>query len=257
MPGAQRPKGQQTQRGSPSHVRAGDGRTTGTASRASATAEQRNFTTLKSGTTAALGINRWHSVALTMQGSTVTAKVDGTVLGSVTDSTYAHGRAGLGTVDSVDARAVSGYRTQQFDAFLVAPGTDPTAQRVGAVPSGIANMCLDLPEGKLQDEAPVKTYQCNNSSAQIWTHNPADGTIRIGGTYCLDAPRKATTNGSKVQIFSCNGGYNQKWTQLADGTLRGTQSGRCLDVPEFSSGPVEVVIWTCNGGNNQKWKLPS
>ncbi|MET7718785.1 RICIN domain-containing protein [Streptomyces sp. NPDC005407] len=44
---------------------------------------------------------------------------------------------------------------------------------------------------------------------------------------------------------------------LADGTLRGTQSGRCLDVPEFSTSPVEVEIYTCNGGNNQKWKLPS
>jgi hypothetical protein len=218
--------------------------------------KESNFTTLKSGTTAALGTNRWHSVALTMQGSTITAKVDGRVLGSVTDSTYAHGRAGLGTVDSVDATAVSGYETQQFDAFSVAPGTDPTPKRVGAIPSGIADMCLDLPEGKLENAARVKTYQCNNSFAQTWTYNPADDTIRIGGTFCLDVPRKATTNGTKVEIYTCNGGYNQKWTQLADGSLRATQSGRCLDVPEFATSPVEVEIYTCNGGNNQKWKLP-
>lgn len=213
------------------------------------------FTTLKSGTTAALGTNRWHAVAMIMQGSTITAKVDGTLLGSVTDSTYAHGRAGLGTVDSADATADRGYRTQQFDNFSVTPGTDPTPARVGPVPSGISGKCLDLPEGNTANATPVKTYSCNNSFAQIWTHNPADGTIRIGGK-CLDVPEQATKNGTKVHIWTCNGGNNQKWTQQADGTLRGTQSGRCLDVPEGSTSPVQLVIWTCNGDNNQKWKLP-
>ncbi|MFE9017654.1 hypothetical protein ACFYNL_03605 [Streptomyces sp. NPDC007808] len=53
-----------------------------------------------------------------------------------------------------------------------------------------------------------------------------------------------------------NGGYNQKWTQLADGGLRATRSGRCLDVPEFATSPVEVEICTCSGGNNQGRKLP-
>ncbi|MFI7407529.1 ricin-type beta-trefoil lectin domain protein [Streptomyces sp. NPDC049627] len=217
--------------------------------------KEAKFSTLKSGTTAALGTNRWHSVTLTMQGSTITAKVDGTVLGTVTDSTYTHGRAGLGTVDSADATTGGGYRTQQFDAFSVTPGTDPTPARVGAVPSGIPGKCLDLPEGDTRNGAPVKIYSCNNTFAQIWTHNPADGTVRIGGK-CLDVTEQATANGTKVQIWTCNGGSNQRWVQQADGTLRGTQSGRCLDVLESSTSPVQLVIWTCNGGSNQKWQLP-
>jgi hypothetical protein len=213
------------------------------------------FTTLKSGTTGALGTNRWHSVALTMQGTTLTAKVDGTVLGSVTDSTYAHGRAGLGTADSADTTTGGGYQTQQFDAFSVTPGNDPLPARVGSVPSGISGMCLDLTGGDTTNGTPVEIYSCNNSPAQAWTYDPADDTVRTGGK-CLDVPEQAVKNGTKVHIWTCNGGNNQKWTQQADGTLRGTQSGRCLDDPGGSTSPVQLVIWTCNGDNNQKWQLP-
>jgi hypothetical protein len=213
------------------------------------------FTTLKSGTTGALGTNRWHSVTLTMQGSTLTAKVDGTVLGSVNDSTYAHGRAGLGTADSAGATSGGGYQTQQFDAFSVTPGTEPTPVRVGTVPSGISGKCLDLTGGDTTNGTPVEIYDCNNTFAQTWTHHPDDSTVRIGDK-CLDVPEQRTANGTKVQLWTCNGGANQQWTQQADGTLREVQSGRCLDDPEGSTSPVQLVIWTCNGGNNQKWQLP-
>ena len=48
------------------------------------------LTTLRSGTTAALGTNRWHSLALGFSGSTITATIDGTTVGTVSDSTYRH-----------------------------------------------------------------------------------------------------------------------------------------------------------------------
>ena len=73
-----------------------------------------NFTTLASGTTSALGLNTWHTVAFQLNGSTLTASVDGRTVGSVNDSTWTNGQAGLG---------VTGYQTDEFDNFSITPGS--------------------------------------------------------------------------------------------------------------------------------------
>lgn len=218
---------------------------------------QWNFTTLASGTTTALGTNQWHTIALTMQGTTISATLDGMALGSVTDTSYAHGRAGLGTVDSTNGTAVSGYQTQEFDNFSVTPGTNPTPTRSGAVPSGLAGKCLDLRGGNTTNGTPVELYDCNNwPPSQTWNYN-TDGTLTIGGK-CLDVTSQGITNGSPVEIWDCNGGDNQKWIQQADGSLRGAQSGRCLDDPGATTANLtQLQIWDCwNAPANQRWALP-
>ncbi len=69
-------------------------------------------TTLTSGTVAALGLNRWHTVALDLRGSTITARIDGAAVGTVQDSSFATGQVGLGMV---------GYQTNQYDNLTVTP----------------------------------------------------------------------------------------------------------------------------------------
>ena len=81
-----------------------------------------SWTKLASGTVTALGTNTWHSLALTMQGSKLTAAVDGKTVGSATDATYTSGQAGLG---------VTGYQTDEFDNFALTPGTASAADRPG------------------------------------------------------------------------------------------------------------------------------
>ena len=73
-----------------------------------------NFTTLASGTADALGTGTWHTVAFTLQGSTLTASIDGTAVGQATDGTFSTGLAGLGVV---------GYQTDQFGNFAVTPAS--------------------------------------------------------------------------------------------------------------------------------------
>lgn len=214
------------------------------------------FTTLASGTTTAPGTSQWHTVSLTMQGSTISAKLDGTALGSVTDNSYTHGRAGLGTVDSTSSVNGGGYQTQQFDNFSVTPGSNPIPTRSGPVPSGLAGKCLDLNQGNTTNGTAVQLYDCNQKAgSQTWTYN-ADGSLTIGGK-CLDVVKQGVTNGTLVDIWTCNGGDNQKWTPQADGSLRSMQSGRCLDVPGGSTANLtQLNIWSCNNGTNQKWTLP-
>ncbi|MEY9936939.1 ricin-type beta-trefoil lectin domain protein [Streptacidiphilus sp. MAP5-3] len=202
-----------------------------------------NFTTLAAGTTTALGTDRWHTVALTLQGSTLTASVDGTTLGSATDSSYAYGRAGLG---------VTGYQTDQFDNFRLSPGTPTT--HTGPVTSGITGKCLDDNQASTADGTQVVLWDCNGTAAQQWTWT--GNTLTFGGK-CLDATGQGTANGTLVELWTCNGGSNQQWTSQGNGSLIGTQSGRCLDDPGFTTtNGTQLDIWDCNGGTNQNWTLP-
>ncbi|TDC45169.1 glycosyl hydrolase, partial [Micromonospora sp. KC207] len=67
----------------------------------------------------------------------------------------------------------------------------------------------------------------------------------------------SSADGAKVQLWTCNGGGAQRWSAQSDGSLRNTQSGKCLDVSGNSSADGTAVNqWSCHGGANQKWTLP-
>jgi hypothetical protein len=201
-----------------------------------------NFTTLASGTVASLGTNKWHTIAFKMQGSTLSAIIDGTSAGSATDTTYTNGQAGLGVV---------GYQSDQFDNFSLIPGTALS----GAVTSGIAGKCLNDDSGLTANGTKAEIWDCDGSAAQTWTYTN-NGTLTWGGK-CLDVTSQGTANGTLVELWDCNGGANQKWTPQSNGTLVSLQSGRCLDDPASSStNGTQLDIWDCHSGSNQKWTLP-
>ena len=67
---------------------------------------------LASGNASPLGVNAWHTVTLEVQGGSLTARIDGVILQTVSDSSYSQGMVGLG---------VAGYAQAQFDNFKVEP----------------------------------------------------------------------------------------------------------------------------------------
>ncbi|WP_240554213.1 MULTISPECIES: LamG-like jellyroll fold domain-containing protein [Streptomyces] len=71
-----------------------------------------SVTTLARGTTGAFGTGRWHTLALTFSGTTVTAAIDGTTVGSANDRTWAGGQVGYAT---------SQGETAQFDNLSLTP----------------------------------------------------------------------------------------------------------------------------------------
>jgi hypothetical protein len=73
--------------------------------------------TLSSGKVAPLGTNSWHTAALILQGSVISAEVDGRLVGAVTDSRFTEGNAGAGT---------AGWIGAEFDNFSVTPLHRPT-----------------------------------------------------------------------------------------------------------------------------------
>jgi hypothetical protein len=69
-------------------------------------------TVLAQGMVSALGVNRWHHLALIFEGATIAAEIDGAVVKTLVDPTLTTGMAGLGTV---------AYSQAEFDNFKVEP----------------------------------------------------------------------------------------------------------------------------------------
>ncbi|MCU7729374.1 RICIN domain-containing protein [Actinoplanes sp. KI2] len=200
-----------------------------------------NQRTLASGTVSALGTGRWHNLSLTLNGSTLTAAIDGTTVGSVSDSTWVAGQVGYATGQGV---------TAQFDNLSITPlggGQSPTGQIRGAG----SNRCLDVNGQSQADGAVVQIWDCNNGANQTWTATSGN-QLTVYGNKCLDAP--STANGARIRIWSCTGATNQQWRINSDGTITGVASGLCLDVTgAATANGTAVELWTCNGGSNQQW----
>jgi hypothetical protein len=65
---------------------------------------------LASGKLSPLGVGAWHGLSLEFQGGSLTARIDGVTVQTVSDASYPKGMAGLGVV---------GYALAQFDNFKV------------------------------------------------------------------------------------------------------------------------------------------
>jgi hypothetical protein len=200
-----------------------------------------NWRTLASGTVPALGIGRWHTVSLTVNGNTVTGSIDGTRVGSATDATWVAGQIGYGTGQGV---------TAQFDNLSIAP-VGGSGGPTGEVRGAGSNRCLDVNGVSQADGAIVQIWDCNGGVNQQWTLT-ASNQLTVYGNKCLDVP--GTAAGTRARIWSCTGGTGQQWRVNPDGTIVGVGSGLCLDVNGAgTANGTAVQIWTCNGGSNQSW----
>ncbi|GJF32461.1 galactosylceramidase [Kitasatospora sp. NE20-6] len=203
--------------------------------------------TLATGTTTALGTGTWHNLSLAFQGSQITAKADGNQIGTVGDSSFQSGQAGLG---------IQGYRTDQFDNLSITPGSGSAGgTATGPVTTALNTAkCLDDYTSSTTPGAAVDIWDCNGSPAQQWT--VGNSAVTVNGL-CLDVAGGATANGSAVDLWTCHGGANQRWT-VSNGTLVNPASGRCLDIPASNTANgTKLNIWDCNGGANQRWNVPA
>ncbi|MFC8672085.1 RICIN domain-containing protein [Streptomyces griseorubiginosus] len=208
------------------------------------------LTTLKSGTAGALGTGSWHKLAISFEGSTITARIDGSTVGSVTDNSFTAGEAGLGT---------AGYQTQAFDNLSV------TAIGTPAPSGGYA--VLNKKSGKaltVDSSGNITQSAYTSSSAQQWqlTGNQTGWLTltAIGSGKVLDVPNASTGRGVQLKQWSANGGTHQQWQLRADGDgayqILGRKAGLVADVSGGSTADgAPVIQWTANGGDNQAWTL--
>jgi hypothetical protein len=201
-------------------------------------------TVLASGTVAALGTNRWHNLALTFAGSTITAQIDGTTVTTVTDSLWPKGQVGIGTGQGVLA---------QFDNLSITPVTGPAPPDTGRFVGVGSGRCLDVTGASQTNGTGLIIWDCEGTTNEQWTHQD-NGALTVYGNKCLDVPGHATTPGTAVAIWDCNGGANQQWTLTPAGTIVGVESGLCLDVNAAATdNETAILVWTCTGAPNQRW----
>jgi lysophospholipase L1-like esterase len=162
--------------------------------------------------------------------------------------------AALSTADLIDGvhPTATGYDKMAaawYTALRAVPGTIGEPGGGGQTLVGAASgRCLDVPNGNAANGTQPIVWDCGGGANQRWA---VDGqTLRALGK-CLDSPTGAAS-GAKAQIWDCHGGTNQRWTLGADGTVRGVQSGLCLEAGGTANGST-VTLGTCTTAANQRW----
>ena len=110
--------------------------------------------------------------------------------------------------------------------------------------------CLDVSGASAANGTPMIIWDCHGNANQQFTRDGA--TPQVLGK-CLNVPPDAAP-GTRVQLQDCDGSTHQQWVQNSDGTIRGGQSGLCLDVNGAgTANGTAVIVWSCHGGANQRW----
>jgi alpha-galactosidase len=192
------------------------------------------------------------AVALFNQGSaTTTVSTTAAAIGKAGSSfTLRDAWSGATTTSSGAVSAsVPGHGTVVYRVSGGTTSTPPVTSTTTLIGAG-SGRCLDVPDGATANGTQPVVWDCNGGANQSWALNGA--TLQSLGR-CLDAPVGATA-GAAVRIWDCTGGANQNWTLETDGTVRGVQSGLCLDVDHnLTANGTKVLLWTCSAAVNQQW----
>ncbi|WP_344445068.1 RICIN domain-containing protein [Kitasatospora nipponensis] len=214
-----------------------------------------SFSTLAAGTVPALGTNTWHRVALTFQGSTLTAKLDGVTLTTVTDAGYGAGQIALGT---------GGYYSAQFSNLTVTPGTTAPLDGTYQLVNGKSGQLMDAANQGTAAGTPVIQWGGNGGANQRWRlASTGDGYYTVTGVASgrpLDLPGAGAVPGTQLDLGAGGAGAAQQWLVVPAGggryTLESRADGQLADVEGGSlTLGARVIQWPANGGANQQWQL--
>lgn len=127
-----------------------------------------------------------------------------------------------------------------------------------ALQGASSSRCVDINGNLTTPGTKVDIWDCDGGSNQSWTFTSA-GELKANGL-CLDADGGATAAGTKLIVWTCHGGTNQQFKLNVDGSIRGTQSGLCVDVtggdkPAYNVNGTQLELWGCNDDANQNWSL--
>jgi O-glycosyl hydrolase len=213
------------------------------------------WTTLASGTVSAPGTNTWHKLALSFQDSTITAKIDGTTVGTVTDNSYRGGQIGLGTAN---------YTAVQYSNLSITPGTVPDLSGTYEIVSVRSGKALDASGAGTANGTKILQWTYNGGTNQQWrlARNTAGYyTITgVGSGKALDIPFATTWPGTQLQLWTPTGNPNQQWqiapTDNGSYLIESRLDGYRLDVWNNSTTDGGLIdVWPAGGTANQQWTL--
>ena len=116
--------------------------------------------------------------------------------------------------------------------------------------------CVEIPNRDIVQDQRLQMGDCNNSPAQVFTYDPANMRLTIGGL-CVDA--NGGQPGDLVKLSSCNGGANQAWKVEQKGNFAKLvgMNGLCFDIRYGSTeNGAPLQSWTCGDVEpNQLWSF--
>jgi beta-glucosidase len=175
------------------------------------------------------------------------------VVGPGGDSAALFQGGGSAVVSGTQANSVSPYQGIKARAGSGVNVTYSYGSTSGPI-TGLAGKCVDVAAASSDNGAHVQLYDCNHTTAQVWT-SASDGSLRALGK-CMDAQGAGTTNGTLIQLYDCNNSGAQKWTVRSDGSILNPASGLCLDVPGAnSSNSTQLQLYGCDNTSAQQWQV--
>ena len=116
--------------------------------------------------------------------------------------------------------------------------------------------CVDVPDREFVQNKGLQMRDCNNSLGQIFTLDPANMHLMIGGL-CVDA--NGGQPGDLVKLSSCDRGANQVWKVEQKGNFAKLvgASGLCFDIRYGSTeSGAPLQSWNCEDtAPNQLWSF--
>jgi hypothetical protein len=223
------------------------------------------YATLTKGSAAPLGLNTWHKIALNVQGTTLTAAIDGATVGAINDSAYAAGPAGL-AVGVIDGAKPAGWINAQFDNLMIAPLAPPVTVATYVIVNRNSGDVLEVQGQSVAEGAPVDQWPHNGGAHQQW-QLAGDGSgaftlINVKSAKLLDVPGGSAAPGTQLDQAAATtggGGVNQRWQVRPTGdgyyTLL-TQSGLSVGVRGASTADGAAIVQsTSTGGASEQWAL--
>ena len=116
------------------------------------------------------------------------------------------------------------------------------------------NFCVESqstggPEGRT-----VYMSACAVRDNQHWTFtwDPGNNSVIVGGEgLCLDIRGRKPGDGIPVQIWKCHYGDNQRFTFTANGHIKETKSGKCLEIAKAAQSAA-VFINECKEAKKEQ-----
>ncbi len=103
--------------------------------------------------------------------------------------------------------------------------------------------------------APIRLWDCNGSSGQVWRVTPEGGLRNPAANRCLDLQSYWTLPNGTIHLWDCTSTWNQVWQINAAGAVSSPQANRCADlVGGGTTDNTKVQTAACTGAANQEWK---
>ncbi len=209
--------------------------------------------TLASGTVSPLGTNAWHTVALTLQGTALTATIDGVAAGTATDSTYAAGLAGLSV-----GSASNTWGNAQFDNLSV------TGFQKYEIVNHATGWALDINGGETTAGAAAIQWPLNGGANQIWEMLPQSGgafALSNANSQLVLALSGAAAAGVTLEQEPANGSVIQQWTSQPAATpgyvVLSSAAGNFAAASPSGNQGDGIVVAVPDGGPSQEWSMQS